>query len=455
LTDLSAEERVRAAFAPSLDDLARLVRIPSVAFDGFPVEPVLRAAKATAEILSAAGWNEVELIDLPDGPPVVYGDSGATGGTGPCVLLYAHYDVQPAGDLSEWTSDPWQATERRGRLYGRGSGDDKCGIVMHAGTMRAFGGRPPTRLKVVIEGAEELAAGSLERLIKSQPHRFQADVVVLADCGNLRTGQPTLTTSLRGLVAIDVNVQTLEQPVHSGLFGGPAPDALIALVRMLATLHDDAGGSAIAGLAQAEWDGRSPQEAEFRTAAGVLEGVQLTGEDSVGDRLFMRPAITVIGLDVPGIDGATNRVSSVARCRLSIRLAPSQDPAEAADVVLGHLTAAAPWGVRVSTNVHQLARGWRDPGSAAHTAATSALAAAYGRPVANTGSGGGLPVIATMRGVFPHAQFVLWGPWDECSHLHVNDESVDLRELERAMLAQVLLVEMLSGSDAPRDARND
>jgi acetylornithine deacetylase/succinyl-diaminopimelate desuccinylase-like protein len=441
------EERVSAAFAASLNDLARLARIPSVPFPGFPTEPLLNAAEATAEILSEAGWGEVELIGLPDGPPVVYGDSGPAERPGPCVLLYAHYDVQPAGDVNEWASDPWEPTERRGRLYGRGTGDDKCGIAMHASTMRAFAGRPPTRLKVLIEGAEEVAGGSLERLIESQPQRFQADVVVLADAGNVRRGEPTLTTSLRGLVGIDVGVRTLAQPVHSGLFGGPAPDALIALVRMLSTLHDDAGGAAVIGLARADWGGRSPEEAEFRSAAGLLDGVRLTGEDSVGDRLFARPAITVIGLDAPRVDGAANLVSSFARCRLSIRLEPSQDPAQAAEAVLAHLSAAAPWGARVSTKVHQLVRGWRDPGGAARAAAESALARAYGRPAVAAGSGGGLPLLETMRKVLPNAQFVLWGPWDERSHLHGTDESIDLGELQRAMLAQVLLVEILSNSD--------
>lgn len=230
-------------------DLERLIRIPSIAFDGFPEGPVRQAADATAEVLDAAGLPGVRLLNVPGGPPAVYGHLPGPPDA-PTVLLYAHYDVQPPGPADAWVSPPWEPTERGGRLYGRGAADDKSGIAMHAASIRALtagGAAPPVGVKVVIEGEEETGGGTFERFVAADPELFAADAIVVADSGNWRLGEPTLTTTLRGLAVVDVEVATLEGPVHSGLFGGPAPDALIALARILATLHDEQGNVAVEG----------------------------------------------------------------------------------------------------------------------------------------------------------------------------------------------------------------
>jgi acetylornithine deacetylase/succinyl-diaminopimelate desuccinylase-like protein len=223
-------DRVAAQMPQIRADLERLVRIPSIAFPGYPEEPVRQAAEATRDILRDAGVANAELIDVPDAPAAVFGEIAGPPGA-PTVLLYAHYDVQPAGDAAEWDSDPWEPVERGGRLYGRGTADDKCGVALHAGALRALGGTPPVNVKVIIEGEEETGRGTFERYVSEHAERFAADLVVVADAGNWKVGEPTLTTSLLGLVSMDVTVSTLRGPVHSGLFGGEVPDALIALTR--------------------------------------------------------------------------------------------------------------------------------------------------------------------------------------------------------------------------------
>lgn len=430
-------------------DLERLVRIPSIAFEGYPQEPVDAAAEATLEILRDAGLADAHLIDVPGGPQAVFGEIAGPPGA-PTVLLYAHYDVQPAGDESAWTSSPFEPVERGGRLYGRGTADDKWGVAMHAGVLRAFGGRPPVTVKVVIEGEEETGRGTFEHYVAANPERFAADLIVVADSGNWKVGEPTLTTTLRGLVSLDVTVETLAGPVHSGLFGGAAPDALVALTRMLATLHDDAGDVAVAGLARSDWSGRPVAEEAVREAAGVLDGVGLVGSGPLAERLYTRPSITAIGLDAPATATAGNAIIPVARAKVSARLAPEDDPHAAGEAIAAHLRAAAPWDVRVDVQARQFARGFRlAEGGPGDAAARAAMAQAYGKDAVAVGSGGAIPLVVVLSEAVPGAEILLWGACDDAAQIHSADESVDLAELERATLAQVLLLERLgAGADA-------
>ena len=263
------------------DELKKLVRLPSVAFPGFPAAPVEQTGAAVAQLLTDAGLPNVRMMDVPHAPQAVFGERRAQPGA-PTVLLYAHYDVQPAGPEEAWTSPPFEPTERGGRLYGRGAADDKSGIVMHAGALLALGEDCPVGVKVLIEGQEEAGEGGIEEFVRANAELLKADVIVISDVGNYALGVPTLTTSLRGMAACDVEVETLEGAVHSGMFGGPAPDALIALSRMIATLHDDAGDVAVKGLATMRYDGGEYDEAAYRGDAGVLPGVGLIGSGSIG-----------------------------------------------------------------------------------------------------------------------------------------------------------------------------
>jgi acetylornithine deacetylase/succinyl-diaminopimelate desuccinylase-like protein len=426
------------------------VAIPSIAFPGFPEEPVHEAAQVTLEILRDAGLHTAELLEIPGAPSAVFGELPGPEGA-PTVLLYAHYDVQPEGDPTAWTSPPYTLTERDGRLYGRGAADDKCGVILHAGALRALlaGGAPlPVTVKVIVEGEEETGRGTFEQAVRADPARFAADVIVVADSGNWKVGEPTLTTSLRGLCVVDVEVRTLAGgPVHSGLFGGPVPDALIALARLIATLHDEAGDVAVDGLLRLPWDGRPVDEAELRTSANVADGVAMTGTGTLAERLYMRPSITVIGLDAPAIEGAGNALIPVARARLSARLAPGQDPAQAQRAIVALLQAHVPWGAHLTCSPQEAAPGavLAGDGPAAALAAR-ALDDAYGKPAVKVGSGGAIPLCVTLAQAFPAAEIVLWGASDDAARIHSADESVDVAELERATLAQALLLRALGAT---------
>jgi acetylornithine deacetylase/succinyl-diaminopimelate desuccinylase-like protein len=421
-------------------DLERLVRLPSVAYEEFPEEPVEQAGEAVTELMKKAGLPEVRMIDIARAPQAVFGARPAQPGA-PTVLLYAHYDVQPAGPDEAWTSPPFEPTERAGRLYGRGAADDKSGIIMHAGALLALDAGCPVGIKVLIEGQEENGLGGIEAFVKANAELLKADVIVISDVGNYSLGVPTLTTSLRGMAALDVEVETLEGAVHSGMFGGPAPDALVALARMIATLHDDAGTVAVQGLDVVDYDGAPYDEAAFREDAGVLQGVDLIGAGSVADRLYGRPSINVIGIDAPVVDGAANALIPKARARVSIRLAPGQDPADAQGVVAKHLEAAAPWHVKVKITPGGVGEGFfAKTDGPAYAAATDALAAAFQKEVVHYGEGGSIPLVAAFLAAQPSAEMILWGCEEPQCKIHAPNESVDLAELESMVLAETLFI---------------
>jgi acetylornithine deacetylase/succinyl-diaminopimelate desuccinylase-like protein len=431
------------------DALERLVRIPSVAFPGFPEAPVREAAELTAALLEEAGVPGVQRVDVPGGPQAIFADIPAADPDAPTVLLYAHYDVQPAGPDESWTTPAWEPTERDGRLYGRGTADDKCGIALHVAALAALGASGeglPVHVKVLIEGEEETGQGTLSKLVEADPDRYRADAFVIADGSNVATGAPTLTTSLRGMAVVDVTVDTLERPVHSGVAGGPGPDALLALARVIASLHDDRGNVAVAGLDTIPWNGVAVEPEAFRTENGVLEGVDLLGDGPVADQIFTRPSITAIGIDAPAVDVAANALIPSARARLSARLAPTQDPAAAAQAIIAHVMEHAPWGVQVKVEEGPGAPGALLAGEGPISeAAAAALEQGYGAPAVRIGTGGAIPLCADLATIYPDAAFVLWGPGDERSRIHAGDESVDLADLERAAAAEVAFLTALGG----------
>jgi acetylornithine deacetylase/succinyl-diaminopimelate desuccinylase-like protein len=400
-------------------------------------------ADATAEILRDAGLRDARLLELDGGYPAVFGELPAPDGA-PTVLLYAHYDVQPAGPEELWASPPFQPVVRDGRLYGRGSADDKSGIVMHAATVRAFAGAPPVGIKVLIEGEEEATTEHLPQLLGEHRDVLAADVIVVADAGNVATGVPTLTTTLRGSIDLRLEVATLGVPVHSGSFGGAAPDALIAMIKMLATLHDAHGTVAVEGLRTAQAPDAPWDEADFRVEAQVLDGVELVGEGAIPERTWAKPSINVIGLDAPPVHGARNILVDRARAQVGLRVPPGEDPVRAIGIVAEHLEAAAPWGARVTITTGEPGEGFvAATGGRAYSAARRAMETAYGAPVVTAGSGGSVPLIPLLAHAFPDAEILLTGAMDDRSNTHAQDESVDLAELERAAFSQVLLLREL------------
>jgi acetylornithine deacetylase/succinyl-diaminopimelate desuccinylase-like protein len=425
----------------AMGDLERLVRIPSIAFADYDPAPVRDAAMATAEILEAAGYAGVRLIELPDGVdhPAVFGEVRGPAGA-PTVLLYAHHDVQPEGPVEEWASPPFEPEVRNGRLYGRGAADDKCGIVLHAAAMHAFGGAPPVNVKVIVEGEEEAGTEHLPFLIDGHRDLLAADVVCIADGGNWRTGIPALETSIRGVVDCTVTVRVLDLAVHSGVFGGAIPDALSALARILASLHDDEGNVAIDGLARFPWNGVQMSEDELREEAPIRPGVRLIGHGPVSERLWSSPAVSVLGIDAPRVREASNQLVPVARAKVSLRIAPGDDPARALELLAGHLESNAPWGVEVDVARGEGGHGLRVRADGpAFAAMLRAMETAYSRPAVEIGSGGSVPLVPILAGAFPEAEILMYGAADEKSQYHSVDESVDLGDLERASLAEALL----------------
>ncbi len=361
MDEVTLRETIHRMMPEVRADLEGLVRIPSISFPGFPARPLRQAAEATRELLVSVGATDARFIELPEGrPPAVVGSIAGPQGA-PTVLLYAHYDVQPVGEEDAWVSPPFEPVERDGRLYGRGTADDKGGLAMHAAALRAFGGRPPVNVKIIVEGEEETGGSALDAIVPVQAALFEADAVLVADMGNVEIGIPTVTTSLRGVTSVIVEVRTLQGEIHSGLFGGPAPDALMALIRMLATLQDETGACAVAGLASGDWQGADQTESEFRRLAGVEDGVGLTGSGTVGSRLWSRPSVNVIGIDAPRVHASRNVLVDVARARVSLRVPPEQDPVEAQRRLTAHLEAAAPWGVAVEITPMETGPGSASP----------------------------------------------------------------------------------------------
>jgi cysteinylglycine-S-conjugate dipeptidase len=438
------DAQVRAAIAAQMPgvraDLENLVRIPGIAFDGFDHSQVERSAEAVASLLRGAGLTDVQIVRA-GGQPAVIGRRPAPAGA-PTVLLYAHHDVQPVGDAAAWLTEPFEPTERNGRLFGRGAADDKAGIMAHIAALRAFGDDLPVGVVLFVEGEEEYGSDSLDELLRIHREALTADVIVIADSGNWDIGQPALTTSLRGLVNAFVEVRTLDHAVHSGMFGGAVPDALTTLCRLLATLHDDAGDVAVEGLVRREASPLDYPEDRFREEAGLLDGVSLIGTGRIVDRVWTRPAIAVLGVDAPRTTEAPNALVPTARAKVSVRIAPGDDPKKAYLALESHLERHAPWGARVTLTLeHDGQPCVIDSSGPAYAAARTAFAEAWdGVAPVDIGVGGSIPFIATFQELFPGAAILVTGVEDPDSRAHGPNESLHLAEFERVCLAEALLL---------------
>ncbi|KRF41211.1 M20/M25/M40 family metallo-hydrolase [Terrabacter sp. Soil810] len=438
-------DKARALMPGVVEDLEKLVAIPSIAFPGYPSEPMERMGATTLQMFRDVGFTNAQLMEVPSGYPPIYAEIEGPEGS-PVVVLYAHYDVQPAPPEQGWTSDPWTPTHKDdGRIYGRGAADDISGLVSHLGTLRVFDGKPPCTVKLILEGMEETES-NLEAFVEAHPELFACDLFVICDMGNLRVGEPALTTALRGDVACVVTVRTLEHPLHSGVFGGPAPDAMMALARLLSTLHDDDGNVSIAGASTTVWDGADLTEDDLRSSADVLDGVELTGSGRIGDRLWARPSVNAIGVDMTNIATSSNVLIPEARAKISMRIVPGSEPDAELDALVAHLETHAPWGAKVEVQRTKAAPPFLcktdGPG---YAAARDALAEAFGRPAGEAGCGGSIPLLRTLEKAAPGAEFVLWGPEDvAASRIHASDESVDPSEIEKMIVAQALLLQRLA-----------
>ncbi|MCQ8833516.1 dipeptidase [Streptomyces malaysiensis] len=432
-------------------ELAELVAFKSVADPAqFPRSECEAAAGWVADALRAEGFEEVALLDTPDGTQSVYGFLPGPAGA-PTVLLYAHYDVQPPLDEDAWHTPPFELTERDGRWYGRGAADCKGGVIMHLTALRALkeNGGVPVNVKMIVEGSEEQGTGGLERYAEAHPELLTADTIVIGDAGNFRVGLPTVTATLRGMTLLRVSVDTLEGNLHSGQFGGAAPDALAALIRALDSLRAEDGSTTVKGLdPDAEWDGLQYPEDDFRKDAKVLDGVGLIGSGTVADRIWARPSVTVLGIDCPPVIGATPSVQASARALVSLRVPPGVDAEEANRLLAEHLRSSVPWGARLS--VEQIGQGQpfrADTTSPAYAAMREAMRLAYdGQEMAIAGQGGSIPLCNTLASLYPEAELLLIGLSEPEAQIHAVNESVSPEELEKLSLTEALFLGMYAES---------
>jgi acetylornithine deacetylase/succinyl-diaminopimelate desuccinylase-like protein len=435
--ELSSAEAVRALMPELVDDLKRLVAIPSIASAEGATPELVEAHDLVARLLRSAGVEHIERLDLPGTAPVVVGSIPAPPGA-PTVLLYSHYDVVGAGDESLWTSPPFVPTERDGTLVGRGAADSKANVIAHVGALRAWGGRPPVGIKLVIEGQEEVGGGALNAHPETDPELFRADAMLIADMGSLRPGFPTLTVALRGMANVTVGATTLASGKHSGQYGGAAPDAQIALLHALSTLHDENGDVSVAGLLREEWKGGGMDEDEFRRLAEIEGDLPLKGTGGLGSRIWSGPAITVTGIDGPSVEDAVNAVAATARAALNLRVHPAQDPVEAQNALIEHLRAQQPFGISLHVEPGPIGHGfWTTTDGAAYTAARTAMETAWGEPPIDAATGGSIPLVAALHRTVPEAEILLLGACDGYANIHGPDERLVLDELERFVVAEV------------------
>lgn len=434
---------VAAAMPATVDDLTRLVAIDSISASPQHADRVQQSADAVAQLLRDVGCPDVAVV-AEGGRPAVIAHFPAPPGQ-PTVCLYAHHDVQPTGDEALWTSPPFAATERDGRLYGRGAADDKGGIAAHLAALRAFDGRPPVGVTLFIEGEEEIGSPSLRTLLERHEDALRSDVFVIADSGNWQVGTPSFTTTLRGMADCVVEVRTLDHALHSGVFGGAVPDAVTALCRLLATLHDEAGNVAIDGLAAGERTALTYPEDRLRAETGLLDGVAQLGEGNVLDRMWTKPSVSVLGIDAPSVAEAANALLPVARAKVGLRVAPGDDARRALAALRAHLERHAPWGAQVTVRDGEVGQ----PGIVAFEGPVCDLAAeamreAYGTDPVFMGIGGSIPMIADFQEVFPDAVVLVTAVGDPDSRQHGVDESVHLGDLARAATAEALFLGKLA-----------
>ncbi|MGN6575071.1 MAG: dipeptidase [Nocardioides sp.] len=449
---MELRKRISDLMPQARDELAELVAIESVAdARQFPPEECERAASWVLEHFKALGFADVHLEETADGSQAVVGSRPCPDPEAPTVLLYAHYDVQPPLVEEAWHTPPFELTERDGRWYGRGTADCKGNILMHLTALRALGDDVPVHLKLVVEGSEEQGTGGLEEFVPGHADLLRADSILVCDTGNAAVGRPAATVSLRGMVNVVVTVEALGTELHSGMFGGAAPDALAALVAMLASLRDGDGNTTVKGLDNTQtWSGEPYPEDQFRGDSTAVEGASLLGTGSVSDMLWARPAITVLGIDCPPVVGSASAIVPRAAARLNLRIPPGTGPDEAEAALVEHLHAAAPWGVHVRVETEAKGAPFRAVvDGPAYAAMNAAMQEAYGTPMTTLGQGGSIPLCNVLAETYPEAELILIGVEEPQALIHAPNESVDPHEIEAMALTEALFLQRYAVAPGP------
>lgn len=445
-----AREAVARFYPESLKTLKALVRIPGIAWEAFDANQLELSAQAVKELFEKTGvFEQVEVLrstygDNQIGAPAIVASRPAKNSR-PTILLYAHHDVQPPGAGQDWESAPFEPQERNGRLYGRGSADDKAGIVAHYSSVKLLaelaGSDFDLGLVIFIEGEEEAGSPSFANFLEQYKEKLQSDVIVVADSGNWSTTVPAITTTLRGLVSLEFEVQTLDHALHSGIYGGAVPDAMLALIKILDSMWDEQGSVSILGLKSGEFTNLEYSEAQLRADSGLLASTHTLGEGPILPRIWTKPALTLIGLDYPTVALSSNTLVPSLRAKLSLRIAPGEDPERALEALKGHILSHNQLGAVITFGAVELGKpfslgesGW------AKSLVESALGLAYGNQSVDIGIGGSIPFIAELERVFPKAQVLVTGVEDADSRAHSPNESLHLESFKSAILAQLLFL---------------
>ena len=437
-------ERVQAVLPGIRANLEDLVRIESVSADPARAGEVQRSAEAVATLFEAEGF-ATRITSAEGGAPAVIAHKPGPEGA-PTILLYAHHDVQPENDHADWDTPPFEPTERGARLYGRGAADDKAGIAAHLAAVRALADDLAIGVTVFVEGEEEIGSDSLEALLRQEAEHLHADVIVIADSGNWDIGVPALTTSLRGLVRVDIEVRTLSHAVHSGMWGGLVPDSLMTLARVIASLHDDEGNVAVAGLYGGPAADVEYPEERLRAESGALPSIRWIGSGPIVERLWTKPALSITGLDAPQVFGASNTLVPAARARISLRTAPGDTTANAVECLRRHLNEHLPWGAELGFTVVDTGEAIAiDATGPAYDIARDAFTQAWdGVAPVDMGVGGSIPFIELFLRTFPQASVLVTGVEDPDTRAHGANEGLHLAEFERVCLAETLLLANLA-----------
>ncbi|MBF6671735.1 dipeptidase [Glutamicibacter sp. FBE19] len=444
----SLKGHIETNFEQILEELKALVSIPSIAWESFDPQNLEKSAEAVAELARDAGMESVEILREPAengamGAPAVVARRKAAPGK-PTVLLYAHHDVQPPGSEKDWNTPVFEATKIGDRLFGRGAADDKAGIMVHIAALRAvldlvkdFG----LGVTYFFEGEEEAGSPSFRNFLEAHQDKLAADVIIVADSSNWAIGTPALTSSLRGMCAAEITVRSLKHAVHSGMFGGPVLDSPLLAAKLISTFHDEDGAVAVAGLVANESAEVDFDEAQFRNDSGVLDSFELAGTGKITDRLWNKPALSVIGMDVPTVDQSSNTLIPQTRFKVSMRLAPGQDPAKALQALEAHVRGVDLRGAQVDFKAKEAGNAYKaDLEASANDTARWALEQAWGVVPVNMGLGGSIPFIADLLEVFPKAQILVTGVEDPDSRAHSANESLHLGDFQHAIEAEALLL---------------
>ncbi len=450
-TDIKATKKyIDGVFAEALEKLSGLVSIPGIAWEAFDASELDRSSEAVAALLRETEvFDSVEILrsPTPQGPmgaPAVVATRKARNSR-PTVLLYAHHDVQPPGANELWESEPFKTEVRNGRMYGRGAADDKAGVIAHVYSTKAL--RELTQndfdlgLVVFIEGEEEAGSPSFANFLAEYKIKLQSDVIIVADSGNWSTEVPAITTTLRGLVSLEFEVRTLDHAVHSGMYGGAVPDAMLALTKILGSMWDENGEVSILGLISVDSVNLEYSEDRLRADSGLLSSTKPLGTGGILGRIWTKPALTLIGLDYPSVAVSSNTLVPSIRVKLSLRIAPGQVPSEALEALKAHILAHNSMGAEIVFGAVELGKpfslgesGW------AKDLASRALKSAYGFESVDIGIGGSIPFIADLEAVFPGVQVLVTGVEDPDSRAHSPNESLDIETLRKAIIAQTLVL---------------